>query len=176
MTTIKIYRLLFFLTIICMLVPSCRKQRAIENVIEQNLLTGDYQLTFFQGFTPGTNQDSIWLVNNGMMCNFTIENKGNIVCYYGDSHEFKAAEWKMTEAETDNNYTGLCRFSVRMGWPEKSKINFEYSICQDSGYYSAYYHATHIVSCLNFSSSAVFLNNINTPYGWSGAFYFRKNK
>jgi hypothetical protein len=170
MTKITIYRLLFFLTIICMLSPSCKKQRIIRDVIEQHALAGDYQLIFFEGGLPEYNQDSFMLASEGMMCNLNIESEGNIICYTGDSHETKAAEWEITETETNVNYPEVCHIYVRMHWPVKMHENFEYFISPNS----KSVHTTHVFDAVNFDESSIFFNNKITPYGWHGVFHFRK--
>jgi hypothetical protein len=170
----KKYGMLVLLGIICIPGHSCRKQQAINDVLGQYVEAGNYQLVFYEGYPPEFNIDSTGLADRGMMCNLTIDSKGKIICYYGESHEYKAAEWKILEASVDENDAGICRFTVKMLWPEKSSTTFEYGVSQHLNWYSEFYHTTHVIGQHIYSLPFIFFNNKNTSYGWPGAFHFRK--
>jgi hypothetical protein len=150
---------------------SCKKNKEIQATIKENGLLGNWQLFFKIGMISFTNQDSLDLVNSGLMCNLHFDTKRKITVYSGDDQLNEVAEWLITGVETNGGqtvYDSWIRITVKQLKPDKSNNTYNYSINQDEFHDDVYWFTPG-----EFNES-VFINNIKITTNDEGFYYFRK--
>ena len=146
---------------------SCKKNKEIAAAIKENGMEGNYQLYFLTRLYPGPSWDSSELVNQGLMCNFTINNKRRIIVYSGDNHDEEVAEWIIEEFHDFGNYYTI---ALKMRSPNYSEDKIGYTIYKDNNDVNVYRFAVYYYEKL------IFLNNKNVVNTDNEQYFFRMNR